>query len=851
MFTRFVKPAVSLRVMTCGVIVASFFFTKVALAQPLDPVLRIPRTTFGGMVSKGGPRSAIVYDTCTGTVWGVTGGKLWRSVDGGTSFTNVDLPYGAKLMSSPSLYLNGCELVCQWHSKVFDNQFRIARYVDGLWSEVEVSEVTWPTLAPASAITDSLIFIDAPSGGGIDLWISWNSGGQWEHIKDPAIQSSTYEDYISIPAPGITALILKDSSAIEFVAATKTKRSNFLPPRTVRYMYTDKDHAISFQVYGRDSSSYSLSSDGGNSWQSFNRMNSSTDGRSIKGRRDSLHARWMHVRDNGSCTAILSSNLVVSTTDHGNTWIFNGAFPGLTFGSGMGRVSTTASGAVYCSAGGNLYALASEHDTVRLISANAPQFVSLCVIDSSNLIGLTSEACFYSVDGGSTWTPSSFSPAEAGSSPSFGVHDAYIERMVTDAGRILMYCPEMGCVMSYNGTSCQFDFSANLYSQPYFSCDDGKYSKTGSPLSELTTSTVSGIPVSFIAKYSRTVKAEEQSPGSVEGPHFFKTLASGEEFAFSDSLYKRSSDTSSWRATLAGLPTTSGRMTSASCLLQTHSGNLVAGFRGYQYQDGDSIRSIPGGLYLSSDQGMSWRLAGTDLEFNPYIWHVVETSDSILFASVSLVQSTIGNTQLYTSESALLRSLDDGATWQRMYVYNDLQRATTASGHRLASDTSGRIYALGDRMVVYSVNQGRSWSTLTQDFSPLCCLSDIVVDENSVVWVSSNEGLFRFDTPTTDLDEDDDRLRYTSVWAYPTPSSSYVQIRINNADLVDISLSTLRLYDLYGREQADLTPELRRASGSKRFEFEYVTSELGAGLYLLVLKDHNNRVEKHKLMISR
>ncbi|RPI68492.1 MAG: T9SS C-terminal target domain-containing protein [Ignavibacteriae bacterium] len=292
-------------------------------------------------------------------------------------------------------------------------------------------------------------------------------------------------------------------------------------------------------------------------------------------------------------------------------------------------------------------------------------------------------------------------------------------------------------------------------------------------------------------------------------------------------------------------------MTSASCLLQTHSNDLVAGFRGYQYQDGDSMRSIPGGLYLSSDQGMSWRSAATDLEFDPYIWHVVETSDSILFASVSLVQSTIGNTQLYTSESAILRSLDNGATWQRMYEFNDLQRVTTATGHRLASDTSGRIYALGDRKVVYSVNKGRSWSTLTQDFSALCCLSDIAVDENDVIWVSSNDGLYRFEAPTTDIDDDDDRLRYTSVWAYPTPSSSYVQVRINNADLVDVNRSTLRLYDLYGREQADLTSELRSAAGSKRFEFEYTTADLGSGLYLLVLKDHNNKVEKHKLMISR
>jgi hypothetical protein len=541
----------------------------------------------------------------------------------------------------------------------------------------------------------------------------------------------------------------------------------------------------------------------------------------------------------------------VSTTDHGNSWIFNGAFPGLTHGSGMGRVSTTASGAVYCSAGSNLYVLASERDTVRLINENAPLFVALCAIDSTNLVGLTSEASFYSADGGSTWTPSSFSPAEAGSSPSFGIHDAYIERIVSDTGRILMYCPELGCVMSYNGTNCQFDFSASLYSQPYFSCDDGKYAKTGTPLSELTTTTVSGIQVSFIVKNSKTKRTVEQSPSSEEGPHYIKSLTSGDEYVFSDSLYIRSSDTSDWRATLAGLPATSGRMTSASCLLQTHSGDLVAGFRGYQFQDGDSMRSIPGGLYLSSDQDMSWRSAATDLEFDPYIWHVVETSDSILIASVSLVQSTIGNTQLYTSESAILRSLDNGATWQRMYEFNDLQRVTTATGHRLASDTSGRIYALGDRKVVYSVNKGRSWSTLTQDFSALCCLSDIAVDENDVIWVSSNDGLYRFEAPTTDIDDDDDRLRYTSVWAYPTPSSSYVQVRINNADLVDVNRSTLRLYDLYGREQADLTSELRSAAGSKRFEFEYTTADLGSGLYLLVLKDHNNKVEKHKLMISR
>ena len=595
-----------------------------------------------------------------------------------------------------------------------------------------------------------------------------------------------------------------------------------------------------------------LSDNNGTNWVRITAIQNISDGSTVHGVRDSLHARWITVREDGTCTMILSNRLVASSKDYGRSWKFNGFFTGLPFGSGMNRVSRTPEGAIFCSIGRSLFLLRSEDDSVITVSELTPSFLAIGAINSVRLVGITTEGCYYSKDGGHTWYISSFAPSHQVDNGSIGIHSAYIERLARVGDLTLMYIPENDAVLVVEGSNVRFEYTAALYSRPwYYNCDDDQYARSGSPVSTFDGHSVSGTSNSFLIDCTKNASAVESTPSEVDGPLFYCTRPDLGRYLFADSLYIQFSDSSSWYSTVAGLPRYMNLVTQPSCLIESKKGALVCGFRGLSFIENDTVRTIPGGIYTSTDSGRSWNASMCNTGFNPYVWHIVESVDSFLYASVSLVESTTGSSNYTTFASAILRSTDYGATWNSVYEFNDLQRAATASGHRMAIDSNGCIYALGDRKIAYSTDRGQTWLLLSDEFSPLCCLSDIIIGNNNTIWVASNEGVFSFDKPTSEIDVGEDNNRYSSVWLYPTPTTSIATFRVNNLDLIDVRYCTLKLFDSYGSEIDDLTPILRNGGRSGQLEFSYTTTALHTGVYVLVLKDQRGSIEKYKMMVVR
>ena len=154
-------------------------------------------------------------------------------------------------------------------------------------------------------------------------------------------------------------------------------------------------------------------------------------------------------------------------------------------------------------------------------------------------------------------------------------------------------------------------------------------------------------------------------------------------------------------------------------LLALGEGRLVAsGFRyaGFQWRSDDP--NTVSGLYLSTDDGESWERVH-DFFGAEYFSH---TSNGTLFAE---------------NKKKLLRSCDDGRTWQEVNI--DL-RGVRHGQKSLHFHNNGIIYAPASSGVMESKDEGETWRLLASSFIP-----SVIAETKTghLVVGTSGKGMFR------------------------------------------------------------------------------------------------------------
>lgn len=824
--------------------------------QSIPPVFHIKSGYISLHPSTGSTRSTVLFDTCSQNVFIAMAGEVFQSSDSGKTWIALGSPLGSTPFF-PRMAMNKCELWCSYENIINEVRFRIAVKKGTSWKAIaDPAMPIWPRESVALAL-DSLIVVTYPDfsiGGGI-IAISWDHGTLWEYHRYPGNVPISREECLFSPADGKLALTLRDSVVVEISSGDRTMKWGAAPQHTATYRYLDDQHLIAFLAKGMDSSSIALSSDGGRTWKETTVLTDVRTGISYHGVHDSLVARWNHVQDNGRCTVFFVNNMVASTTDYGQSWIVNGRFPAYwNIVSGDNNVAASRDGSIFFSANGFFYHLRSITDTAELVTTNAPHFASIVAIDSLNLVGQTLDACYYSSDGGQTWYVPSFKTFTT-TFMSGGLESSYIERLAHVGDTLYLFNQRTGDVLFLHQGLIRFAYRAPLgyvTNNIQFQCSDGRYIVSGSLVGEFDGHTIRGFSDdgTGILEYSSKRYSPNviRSPSTKLGAHYYTVTNAGDRYVFADSLFIRRSGTDQWISTVTGLPEEQGRCTSASSMVEAGQGALVCGFRGHSFRRNDSTIIQPGGIYTSADSGMNWTRSEHDLNYDPYVWQIVKSTKSLLFAIASRVSNASTAGTFYTTQSVVLRSINGGKDWQTVLGFEDFNHPANRSGQRLCIGGNGNVYALGVNEVRYTTDQGESWSVLANEFSPTGCLTDITVDASNRVWVASMDGVFMF-SPTTGITGGDDHNRYTSVWLYPTPTSSMVTIRLNNLDLVDLAQCSLGIYDLYGNRCCDLTEALRSASTLRRYELPYNTGDLTSGLYVVVFQNQHGQTEQYKMLV--
>jgi hypothetical protein len=326
----------------------------------------------------------------------------------------------------------------------------------------------------------------------------------------------------------------------------------------------------------------------------------------------------------------------------------------------------------------------------------------------------------------------------------------------------------------------------------------------------------------------------------------------------SDSLYRSSDDGITWSVAETGLPRDSaGDVIPISSIKRLHDGTLLCSFRGLRkpvYSDtGTADTSIvrEGGIWRSTDNGAHWSRSDVGLETDRYVWWIEPLpSGAILAVAGNALYDKASQGQFLTGWNVggarIFRSDDNGLTWS--VAYAETRDRSGYPGRRPILRTStGRILAATmDNGVIESGDDGRTWHEVGEDLYGRM-INDIDEDSTGTIWVATDNGIWSWQ-PTTPVDEPHVNGKYTSVWAYPTPTRNEVIIRLNNLNLLTTDTPHLTLYDITGVRRADLSDHVIANRSSERVEFSYPATSLERGVYLLVL-DTGRGYETTKISI--
>jgi hypothetical protein len=323
------------------------------------------------------------------------------------------------------------------------------------------------------------------------------------------------------------------------------------------------------------------------------------------------------------------------------------------------------------------------------------------------------------------------------------------------------------------------------------------------------------------------------------GAYFVWQTRSGEIVVVADSLLRSSDTGRTWHTfASAGLPVDqTGTPVTVTSFCEGPRGEWYVGTSGIIVIDsaGNADSSAQGGVLRSVDQGAKWHRIG-GFPASAHVLHLVCDAYGNVFASTTFRTRDL-------TKSELLWESDYGASVYR--ITNDVASEifsefysgpAIAIGRVLRRDHAENIlYASITQGLQRTSDAGTTWNNIGTAMLDTLRILDIVVDSNDRVYAGTDKGVYFADVTMRVDVEDDDASRRTSVWCYPTPTSSVLRVRVNNIDLITTESPRLTISTLLGEHVLDLSDALLNDRSSKRLEFDVDLSALPRGVYGLLL----------------
>lgn len=789
-----------------------------------------------------------------------TGSNVLCSTDSGTSWRSLRLPierttYGllsASITENRTLILQSKDVVSPGLNWVI-----VTNDLGATWDSVRVSGQFYVNCdLPLRIVHESFVMFQYVRYPEMITLISTDEGRSW---RDSVV--SNVHDSVSQTgkASASIAYCTDGTGSNEWSMTTGIRSHRSLPKGTYWYRLLGSHNILAQRRVRVDSSSLTLSIDGGASWMTIDTMRfENSDLLVVPDVLDEIR------RDNDSLAAtfLFRSGIIVSTTDGGVHWYFRGRTTRwsdvcnetTTLGKGPTLLPHDYEGYDILPSGWN--------GSVQSL-ASAPVGVPLQVTDSIVLLA-SKNTLYKSHDNGLSWfvmgdeiTPTAIHSSNGDP----GLH-SYSAKQLFWGSDDRLWSTLLFQTFIVNGSSTRNRFSSQLvlsYTHPR--SNEQRWFYRGlqdfdpiAPIREdgvLQSKDATSTPIA-----ARVLRATDVYPNieTIEivphldsttrrlartGAYFVWQTRSGEIIVVADSLLRSADTGRTWRAfPSTGFPIDSaGTKITATSFCEGPRGEWYVGTSGIIVVDsaGNADSSAQGGVLRSVDQGATWhRIAG--FPASAHVMHLVCDAYGNTFASVTERMRDL-------TKSELLWESDYGASVYRITndvaseVFTEFYSGPAISfGRVLRRDHAENIlYASIAQGLLRSTDAGTSWHALGTTTLDTLRVLDIVVDSNDRVYVGTDNGVYYADVALGVDVEDDNASRRTSVWCYPTPTSSVLRVRVNNIDLITTESPRLTISTLLGEHVLDLTDELMKDRSSKRMEFDVDLSTLPRGVYGLLL----------------
>jgi hypothetical protein len=792
-------------------------------------VIRLPLLESKEATSFNGPRTLIVYDTCRNVHWAIASGGLWVSSNDGAQWDPVTVPDGSTLLSNASIWMNGCQVVCQWSSPTFGNQHVVAVIEGATWRVLQSPfGAVYATKPMAVTAGRYMMRMDYRRL----LHYSSDDGQTWDTMTVPAPATSDGFQWMQQVAMDRVALLIDSAFALVHGPGGDRPTLLHVPVGTRLFRYITPSVLLASGLSGTSTSWMAVSSDSGATWETLEEIRI-RNGDSLRyGKDHGLNARWMEPVPNGAIVCVVADGTVLQYTVADNSWTSPGRIPGLRTSEDQLLVTTDSDGDLTFMSRRALFRRSSNDTLLHQVASRIPPLSGFSV-HRSVIVTVGPWGAFRSIDEGASWTlcgvpDSVFSPENPGSRV---LQSGLVERLAIlhDTVYVAATSHLMVGTLSDSATKLEYYLAG---ADPY-NCSNGRQTAMGRALSAFDGRRAyrRGGPSVYPSAYPILI-----TPINDGGGLWFGMLRDSTLVAVGDTMQMSTDNGATWVTGGMGRPGMGRRRSSVSKILQISSDTWLSAFRGWRVELSDTTIRMPGGIYRSTDRGATWSPCTIEPSDASYVWDIEELPSGDLLATAADVSSTEDESSLIVGDAVLLRSVDGGNTWSVALPLPGRQRLALPLGYQIDVDEAGHVAVLDESSVWLSRDSARSWQQFDVPDVFNRCLLDVAISSKGVLWVATNDGLRRIPFDVTDVAVSNDLLRYTSVWAYPTPvQDASVTIRVNNLDLQGNVISRLRVLDVNGIEIQNLSGSVILDHRSQRQEFTISTAALANGLYFVVL----------------
>jgi len=800
-----------------------------------------------------------------GVVVGDSLGAIWKGLPFPTIWTVSDVP---KISASMG------KIFAFWYDLSRVGEDRLARYDSENKQWKLVAPVEFEQLNPIG-IVDSMLIVEMNKSN--TIYISTDLGDTWmaQAFKRPIGGTRKFAN----PSPSIVSLrsgmVGNQDIWYELQSGSPMLVERRLPTYTNTYRYVDSNAVIgSRYIAGLFDSTTQIiiSRDAGITWLHLDsiQFENSTLVLGGSGDRSKFAVERIETNKFNHTTLWFIGAHIATTTDNGLTWWDRSV--GLPIAKSSTFNSYHGSHIIAHMDGSFSFPILSRlgylpSDVTKPAELRSP-FLNIRTLAFHNGVFIAGSlyGLLRSADSGATWFQSGVAQEIVNTSKNFTVaqHSVVIDQISPiDSANIYGACTFTSDIVRW---SQQFNtwqvtqamYLPGLYGSPTpFSSSEPKFNNT--ELCARQQGVVKFTPEATLYNESYSIRRYRNNsdstslviPGTTDlvwSPiTSYNMLDSATHFATRDSLYISHDAGSTWIAGGKGLPQNADKdLVSCSGIVRLNDGNLLASFKGsYTLSDTGDIAFYAGGFFISSDEGLTWSRRDEGLDTNLCVWftHLVPGTDTVIAAVGKIIRGLLNvpepNYNYSMTDGRIIRSTNGGQNWQDVYLETRTRPGFTGL-REILSHPDGRILAATiESGVIESFDAGITWRTLGDNSLQDVFINDIAIDTMGLVYASTNLGVYYFVPPATSVDEPIESFRITTLYAYPTPTVGQLRIRVNNLGLSG-AWSSLKLYNLYGGVEADLTNALRQTvqtqPSAQRYEFDYYTTALHNGVFLLVLE---------------